>query len=207
MIFGPNIFLLITLTERSVKIERSVVMATHVCDSSHSWFLDNPFRRIIHNPKKMFGGLINPGDTVIDIGCGPGTFTNELAKLVGEEGRVIAVDMQQEMLDQALLKAERNGLDTRITFHCCTQDGLGLSKKADFILAFWMAHEVPDKDRFFSEISGLLKEKGVFFLTEPRFHVTRQDFEDTVGLAGDAGLRVSGVRSVFFGRTVVMKRA
>lgn len=181
-------------------------MDTHVCHSSHSWILDNFFRRIIHNPKKMFNGLINSGDRIIDIGCGPGTFTIDMAKLVGEEGSVVAVDMQQEMLDRAKNKAEKREVAANITFHCCESDSLGINEKADFILAFWMVHEVPDKERFFMEVKELLKDDGSFFLTEPLFHVTKANFEETVRCAGDCGLRVSGYRSVFLGRSVVMKR-
>src|SRR3954452_16096368 len=42
---------------------------------------------------------IKPGDTVCDMGCGNGFYSLKIAKLVGERGRVIAVDIQREMLE------------------------------------------------------------------------------------------------------------
>ncbi|SOB82289.1 methyltransferase domain-containing protein [Streptomyces sp. 1331.2] len=44
---------------------------------------------------------LRPGQTVLDIGCGPGTITADLAELVGPEGRVVAVDTSAEVLQQA----------------------------------------------------------------------------------------------------------
>ena len=58
--------------------------------------MDNPIRRIIHSPDKILGGYIEPGQTVLDLGCGSGTFTIAMARMVGEAGRVIAVDLQDE---------------------------------------------------------------------------------------------------------------
>ena len=82
-------------------------------DSSriYSWkiafVLDNPIRRLIHDPQKILGGYIEPGQTVLDLGCGPGTFSIVMAKMVGESGKVIAVDVQEEMLQILRKKAAR----------------------------------------------------------------------------------------------------
>src|SRR3569833_913907 len=53
---------------------------------------------------QMLGSLkLKPGETVVDMGCGNGFYTVPLSKLVGREGRVLAVDVQPEML--TLLRA------------------------------------------------------------------------------------------------------
>jgi ubiquinone/menaquinone biosynthesis C-methylase UbiE len=72
--------------------------------------LDNPIRRLIHKPQKILGGYIESGQTVLDIGCGPGTFSLAMAEIVGESGKVIAVDVQEEMLQIVREKAARHGL-------------------------------------------------------------------------------------------------
>jgi ubiquinone/menaquinone biosynthesis C-methylase UbiE len=57
--------------------------ASHLCSWKIAFALDNPIRRIIHNPKKILGGYIELGQTVLDLGCGPGTFSLAMAKMVG----------------------------------------------------------------------------------------------------------------------------
>ncbi|MGD9201882.1 MAG: methyltransferase domain-containing protein, partial [Chitinispirillia bacterium] len=92
---------------------------TQVCSEDHSVYLDNFVRKILHNPQKMFHKYIKAGDTVMDIGCGPGTFTIDLAKMVTKQGRVIGIDLQEGMIKRATQKARRNGVLDIITFHQC----------------------------------------------------------------------------------------
>jgi len=182
-------------------------MRTNVCDVKHARHLDSNLRVWIHSQEKILNGLIRPGHTVIDIGCGTGIFTVQMAKMVGETGKVIAVDLQQGMLDIARQKAENNGVTSGIIFHCCESDSLGLKEQADFILAFYMVHEVPDKERFFKEVSALLKDNGIFFLVEPRlFHVSKKAFSNTISLAQECGLSAMGIRKVALSRSMLMKK-
>ena len=96
-------------------------VATHrVCPASHAGWLSTPLRRLVQNPERILRGLVSEGDTVIDLGCGPGFFTLPLARMAGETGSVIAVDLQPEMLEQLRQRAERAGLAARIRLHACT---------------------------------------------------------------------------------------
>ena len=179
-------------------------MKTHVCPSNHSWVLDNSFRRFIHNPDSIFKDLIKPGFTVIDIGCGPGTFTTNLAEYAGTNGKVIAVDLQEEMLLRVKQKAEKIGLQDRIIYHKCSQTSLNLKEQADFILAFYMVHEVPDQDNFYSEIFNLLKPDGTFLIVEPKFHHSKKAFMSSIELAENKGLEIIETRKITFSRSVLM---
>jgi ubiquinone/menaquinone biosynthesis C-methylase UbiE len=69
---------------------------SRICSWKIAFALDNPIRRLIHNPQKILVGYIEPGQTVLDIECGPGTFSIAMAKMVGESGKVIAVDVQRK---------------------------------------------------------------------------------------------------------------
>ena len=64
-----------------------------VCPVENTAGLDNKFRRLLHNPKKILLPYIQQGMTVLDVGCGPGFFSIDMAKFVGNNGRVIAADM------------------------------------------------------------------------------------------------------------------
>src|SRR4030065_102447 len=112
----------------------------YICPAVFACTLDNPFRRLLHNPQKILGPYITRGMTVIDLGCGPGYFTIGLAKLVGEGGKVIAADLQQAMLEKVIRKIRGTELEPRILIHKCQEDKIGVSEKADFVLAFWIVH-------------------------------------------------------------------
>ena len=121
----------------------------HVCPHQAGFILDNWFRRIIQSPKKIVGDYIKPGDRVIDMGCGPGFFTIDMAGMVGKEGKVIAVDLQEHMLQKVRKKAMRHGVMDRMEFHLCGSDSIGLNRRVDFILCYYMIHETPDPKSFF----------------------------------------------------------
>jgi ubiquinone/menaquinone biosynthesis C-methylase UbiE len=160
-----------------------------VCSHSHSFFLDNFIRRIIQNPKRILGDYIREGNTVIDLGCGPGYFSIEMARLAGRTGKVIAVDLQQEMLAKVGKKAAARDLSERIHLHQCDQTRIGLppGTTADFILAFYMVHETPDTAAFLGQVKELLKPGGRFLLVEPIFHVSKAQFETVLASAGKIG--------------------
>jgi ubiquinone/menaquinone biosynthesis C-methylase UbiE len=80
-----------------------------ICPSWLASTLDNPVRRLIHNPEKILSEYIESGQKVLDVGCGPGTFTIIMAKMVGDSGKVIAVDVQDKMLQIVRTKAIQGG--------------------------------------------------------------------------------------------------
>ena len=172
-------------------------MKSHVCPWWLCFSFDNALRRPLQNPYAILGPYLREGNTVLDVGPGRGYFTLPMAKMVGESGRVVAADLQEKMLASIRKRAKRAGLLTRIALHHCAPDTLGLDAKFDFILAFWMVHEVPDRSHLLTELRSLLKEKGTFLLVEPLVHVTKKAFEETVALSGRAGFVLRGRPKVF----------
>ena len=84
--------------EKMSRLRRLFLMDEHTCPWWLGYSFDNPLRRIIHNPARMLGTMVEEGQTVVDIGCGLGFFTLALAQMVGAHGKVIALDIQSEML-------------------------------------------------------------------------------------------------------------
>ncbi|MBM4341258.1 MAG: class I SAM-dependent methyltransferase [Deltaproteobacteria bacterium] len=158
------------------------------------WWLcftfDNPLRKLLHNPEAILSPYVHPGDCVIDIGAGMGYFTIPLARLVGPEGHVIAIDVQEKMLSALRSRAKKHGVSERIEGYLASQKSLGNHEKADFILTFWMAHEVPDQSLFFREVRDLLKPNGLLLLAEPIIHVSQKYFLRTLQSAIEIGLVV-----------------
>ena len=158
-----------------------------VCPWWLCYSFDNPLRRLFHDPER----LLDP------IG---------LAKLAGPEGKVIAVDRQQQMLDALGRRARRAGMADRIVLHRCRKESLGVKEPADFVLAFWMAHEVPDAPRFFREIFTLLKTEGRLLLVEPKVHVTQRSLERTLAVCRETGFRILEEPVVALSRAFLMCR-
>lgn len=159
----------------------------HVCPWWLCFTFDNPLRKIIHDPIKIINPYVHQGDTVIDIGPGMGYFSIPMVELVGSTGRVTAIDIQPKMLSAIVNRAQKKGVADRIKTHLAGPDSIGFHEKADFILAFWMAHEVPDPKKFFSEIRDLMKPDGIFLLVEPLLHVSRKNFARMVEMAEELG--------------------
>lgn len=84
-------------------------------------------------------------------------------------------------------RAQKKGVSEIIKTHLASPDSIGFYEKADFILAFWMAHEVPDQQRFFSEIRNLMKPEGLFLLVEPLIHVSKKNFSRAIETAKELG--------------------
>jgi hypothetical protein len=95
-----------------------------VFSASRAGHLDTRLRRFIYRPDHLAERYVQPGNTVLDFGCGSGFFTREFAKRVGTTGRVIAADVQQEMLGILQEKLGPEGLLPRITTHSCEPDSL-----------------------------------------------------------------------------------
>ncbi len=163
-------------------------MKTNICPYWFSFSLNNRFRRLIHDPEIILKYLIYPGNIVVDIGCGPGYFSIPMAIMVGEKGIVYAVDVQEKMLRKLAENAKRYYLKNRIEPLLCDPDDLKLNVKADFILAFWMVHEVKDIPGLFRQIRETLKPGGHFLLSEPKAHVNKKKYQEILLFAASAGL-------------------
>jgi len=77
-------------------------MNNNICPVEKAGGLDNSIRKILQHPRKILRPYIKEGMSVLDLGCGPGYFSLEIAKLLNESGKVIAADLQQGMLDKVI---------------------------------------------------------------------------------------------------------
>lgn len=177
-----------------------------VCPVERAGSLDNCLRRWLQNPRKILGPYVAPDMTVLDVGCGPGFFTLALARLVGPAGRVIAVDLQEGMLDIVRRKIAGTDLEGRIALQRCAADRLNVAEKVDFALAFYIVHEVPDPAVFFRDLAARLRPGGQCLVVEPAFHVPRTAFARSLQTARAAGFEIMAGPRQFLNRTAVLKR-
>ncbi|WMW21826.1 class I SAM-dependent methyltransferase [Methanolobus mangrovi] len=185
----------------------SLLTTTHVCPTEISIILNNRIRRWLQNPRKILGPYIKEGMDVLEVGCGPGFFTLDMARMVGENGQVVAVDLQEGMLAKVREKIRRIGTGLNIVLHKCDEDRIGVSGNFDFVFLFYMVHEVVDKEAFFRELESLLKKDGQIYIAEPPLHVSKKAFEETVMIAGKAGFTVVDRPKRFPDKIIVLKKA
>jgi ubiquinone/menaquinone biosynthesis C-methylase UbiE len=181
----------------------------HVCPVWIGYLLASPTRKLFQNPRKILEPYVNESMTVADIGCAMGFFSLPLARMVGPNGKVICVDVQEKMIRSLEKRAKKAGLSGRIKTIICNDKSLGLDdikEKIDFALACAVVHEVPYSARFFSEIYEAMKPAGILLLAEPKGHVSENDFEGTVSVAEQNGFKAVDTPQIKRGRTVLLQK-
>ena len=129
--------------------------------------LDNLKRREMLPPEKTLISLgLKEGDIVADIGCGIGYFTIPAAEIVGDSGKVFAMDILQEMLEEVEIKQKVNNISNIKTILTEEND---LKLEADKVTVAFISnvlHEADDKERFLSEIKRIICSKGIVAIVE-----------------------------------------
>jgi tRNA A58 N-methylase Trm61 len=87
---------------------------SHTCPWWFGYFLLNPLRRLGQRPTRVLRPFVRPGMLVVEPSCGMGFFTLDLVRMVGPEGRVVAIDLQEKMLAGVRRRAARAGMEGRI---------------------------------------------------------------------------------------------
>jgi ubiquinone/menaquinone biosynthesis C-methylase UbiE len=178
----------------------------HVCPAEFAGGLDNSLRKLLQNPQKILKPFIKVGMTVLDVGCGPGFFSVEIAKMLNDSGKVIAADIQDKMLNRIRQKINGTALEQNIELHKSDYERIGVTEKVDFVLAFWMVHEVRNQKMFFEELTSILKPNGLILIIEPKIHVAKKVFRTMVDMLKESGFTIVETPKVFFSRAIVLTR-
>jgi ubiquinone/menaquinone biosynthesis C-methylase UbiE len=169
--------------------------------------LDSPFRRLIQKPGHILSKYIKQGMKVLDLGCGTGYFTGEIARRLHGSGKVVAVDVQQGMLDILVQKIKHLEYGQCVAINRVDAKHLRLAEKDfDFVLAFYSFHEMQYLDNIMEELGSICKPKAKILMAEQKFHVSRAEFE-----AFEQKLILNGFKTIerpriFLSRAVVMER-
>jgi ubiquinone/menaquinone biosynthesis C-methylase UbiE len=146
----------------------------------------NPLRKLFDKSVKSLSPYVSAGMTVMDVGCAMGFFSLPMAEMVGPEGKIICIDLQEKMIQGLYKRAKKKNLQDRIEARVCSSAKLNvddLSDVADFVLASAVVHEVPDPASFFDEICGVIKAGGKLLVVEPGKRVSKEAFDKTVKTA------------------------
>jgi ubiquinone/menaquinone biosynthesis C-methylase UbiE len=166
---------------------------SHRCPWWAGRLMASPLRRWLENPDTLLGPFVRPGMAVLDLGSAMGFFSLPVARMVGEHGRVICVDVEPRMIDGLRRRAHRAGLAERIETLVCSEGDLGLAGRVasvDLALAIHVLHEMGDIAGALRQTASVLKRQGRLLVVEPKGHVTTKTFDYELSAAAEAGLSV-----------------
>lgn len=123
---------------------------------------------LFRDPYKALGAAgLQPGQTVLEVGCGPGFFTIPAAQIVEEQGSVCALDINPLAIQKVRGKIEQAGVDN-VRLHLADAAETGLPAHSfDLIFVFGFEHYRGDSKKLQAELYRLLKPKGTLAVEGP----------------------------------------
>ena len=141
----------------------------HVMGHLGADWLERPEREAEEAPKRLLGALkLRPGDTVADIGAGTGYLTIPIARLVGPRGRVLAVDIQPEMLELLGERTKKEKLTNVERVLGSITDPKLPARAVDLALMVDVYHEFSQPWEMMRAICGSMKDGGRVVFVEYR---------------------------------------
>jgi ubiquinone/menaquinone biosynthesis C-methylase UbiE len=168
-----------------------------------SWPEDD--RRKTQDPEAIFSKAgLKPGMTVIDIGCGQGYFSIPVAKIVGKDGNVYCIDIDEESIETLKDRASREGLDNVQTFIGNAETTVPCEVCADIVFFGICLHDFEDPSQVLNNAMRMLKPSGVLAdLDWKKLHMEggppykiRFSEAKASRLMADAGFRVRSVEDI-----------
>ena len=131
---------------------------------------------------------IGEGQSVLDFGCGSGTYSIPAAELVGRNGRIYSLDVSRGALEKLSIKAEKEGLDNIVTLLSSGNVDIPIENETlNHVLLIDVLQEISDKEALLEEIHRILKPDGL--MTVYPMHI---DAEEVIRMASKTKLRLKG---------------
>ncbi len=198
-----NIILLIQLVVRFIE---KVFHHHHIAPPFIGPLLDSDTRRKLQPPKKIIERSgIKKGMKVLELGCGSGAYTTFLAKAVGEEGTVYALDTQEDMLNQLRKKLSLSENKDIKNVKIIQANAYNLPFKDDsfdLVCVISVLSEIYDRERALKEVRRVLKPKGILAVTELFLDVDYPFKSTTIKFGKKAGFKLDKVLGSFWHYTV-----
>ena len=138
--------------------------------------LELPVRRQYMDPGEVLGMYgVNAGMEVLDAGCGTGIFSVEMARMLGSQGNVYAVDLQPSMIERTRARVAGAGVSDVVQLHQVGLYDLPFADDSlDLAVLISTLGEIPDKPAALSELRRVLKPGARLGVTEEMLFTTYQ---------------------------------
>jgi len=172
----------------------------HRIDPRHLGRLDSPLRKLLLPPAPLLARLgLREGDVLLDVGAGSGHFSFPAAELVGEKGRVHAIDIEPKAIELLSEKRDRRGA-ANVDIHLSSDSALGVPEATgSFALLFTVLHEAEDKKGLLLLIRRALSRGGRIAIVEfrkafvpgppPSERISEDEMRGLLEASGFSGIR------------------
>ena len=159
------------------------------CPSWLAWLLENPFNSEANARLAVQRLGLQPGMHVLDAGCGPGRLAVPIARALGPQGEVTALDIQPAMLERARRRAAAARVENIRFVHAGLGEGKLESDRYDRALLVTVLGEIPRREAALRELFAALKPGGVLSVTELIYDPHFQSRRTVLRLAAAVGFR------------------
>ncbi len=171
------------------------------------WLMESPYQKwILDAQTTVDRAQLSEGQKVLDLGCGSGRISIEIAKILGKSGSLVCADLQDGMLKKLKERFKKDHIDGVELLRGDVNDIDFTSRKFDRIILVMLVGEVSDRKALFLRLTELVEEDGLISISEvfPDPHYQTQ--KSIKHMAHEAGLHVADNYGNFWAHTTNLSR-
>lgn len=165
-----------------------------------SFILDNLLRKLFTNRMEIVKNAnIKKGHIILEVGCGPGFFTEVISDVIGGKGRVYALDVQEQMIEKIKKKIENGKIRKNAHTMVSNASKINLpSNSVDVVFVTYAFEELNKKEKSIEEFYRICKHKGHLTFREHKFLVKKPEIKEWLNIFIDKGFKLVSKGETFF---------